>query len=76
MLSAAVQTPRFLAIAATRSRSTSFSSGLVGVSIQIRRVFGRIAASMRAGVGEIELAYFEPGIERLRTRSNRRREPP
>jgi len=37
--------PRLRAMAATASRSTSFSSGLVGLSTQIILVFGLIAAS-------------------------------
>ena len=45
--------------AATRSRSTSLSSGLVGVSTQIRRVFGRIAASIASGSDEIEIADLD-----------------
>ena len=39
----------------------SFSVGLVGVSIQIRRVFGRIAASSAAMSVKVEIGHLQPG---------------
>ena len=71
VLSATAMMPCRLASAPTASRSISFSSGLVGDSIQNSRVSGRIAASTLA----MSLKSTNPKespAERLRTRSNSR----
>ena len=59
------------ASAATAARSTSFSSGLVGVSTQTMRVSGRSAASSAAVSDRSTNATWCPA-ERLRTFSNSR----
>ena len=61
--------------ATTAAMSTSFSSGLVGVSIQIMRVFGPIAAAAAFG-SERSAKVKSRFAERRRTRSNRRKVPP
>ena len=60
------------ATAATRCRSTIFSSGLVGVSTQIIRVFGLQRRFERGRVGQIDEADTSCPAERLRTFSNSR----
>ncbi len=63
--------PRLRANAAIAAMSTIFSSGLVGVSIQIIFVFGFSAASSAAAVVQVDEAEIERRGAR-RTRSNRR----
>ena len=53
----------------------SFNSGLLGVSIQIIFVSGRIAAESRAGSAMSTKLTLKPA-ERLRTFSNSRYVPP
>jgi hypothetical protein len=62
-------------IAAIAARSTSFSIGLVGVSTQISRVSGRIAASTASGSAMSTSVSVRPA-ERSRTWRNSRTVPP
>ena len=75
VLSQTVMMPRLRAAAASAERSTSFSSGLVGVSTQSMRVSGRIAAS-KAAVSVRSTKLKASLAERSRTRSKSRRLPP
>jgi hypothetical protein len=71
VLSATAISLRSCAIFATASRSISLSRGLLGVSIQIIFVSGRIAAERRAG-SDMSTKVVERLAERLRTFSNNR----
>ena len=64
----------FLAISATRARSTSLSIGFVGVSTQIIFVLGVIAFSMFSGFVMSTNENVSPW--RVKTLSNRRKVPP
>ena len=75
VLSATAMRLRSRAISATAARSMSFNSGLLGVSIQIIFVSGRIAAESRAGSPMSTKLTLKPA-ERLRTFSNSRYVPP
>ena len=71
VLSQTLRIPRLRASCATAARSTRFSMGLVGDSIQTMRVLGRIAASNATGSARSTKLTSRPA-ERLRIFSNNR----
>ena len=75
VLSTASQRPRARANSARRAISTIFSIGLVGVSHQIKRVVGLMAASSAAMSFRSTKLKSKPA-DRRRTRSKRRKVPP